>query len=295
VFFFSILLFSILLFSIFLFNFVVDRLLMGGSGASGSGDVQIFVKTVDGKTIAVRISLAAMVLVLRKMLEEEIGKSMDGIRISYASKDLNDMCTLESYGVEKGSNINLLAKGRGGMDWREAYGQGELTDDEVSNASGSADPVPQLVAETPAMQLADAAMPVVLAHAVNEAHDLVIRRIEEGIAKIEYNFNNAMDGSNVLARVNSIDADQGILEQQHERLDNRLDNTRRAMLIQLRKSNKRHQASEDNQAVLQQQIDGLKKEMKAMKAAKSKKPVKKTIKKAMKAKPMKAMKKHSHV
>jgi hypothetical protein len=135
VFFFSILLFSILLFSIFLFNFVVDRLLMGGSGASGSGDVQIFVKTVDGKTIAVRISLAAMVLVLRKMLEEETGKSMDGIRISYASKDLNDMCTLESYGVEKGSNINLLAKGRGGMDWREAYGQGELTDDGPSSDS----------------------------------------------------------------------------------------------------------------------------------------------------------------
>ena len=143
---------------------------MGGSGASGSGDVQIFVKTVDGKTIAVRISLAAMVLVLRKMLEEETGKSMDGIRISYASKDLNDMCTLEFYGVEKGSNIELLAKGRGGMDdWREAYGQGGLTDDEVSSASGSAQPLPQLVAETPAMQLANAAMPVVLAHAVNEA------------------------------------------------------------------------------------------------------------------------------
>jgi hypothetical protein len=123
------------------------------------------------------------------------------------------------------------------------------------------------------------------------------RGIEEGIAKIEHKFKNAMDGSNVLARVNSIDADQGILEQQRERMNNRLDNTRRAMLIQLRKSNKRHQASEDNQAVLQQQIDGLKKEMKAMKAAKSKKTVKKTVKKVMKkASPKKkAMKKHSHV
>jgi hypothetical protein len=69
------------------------------------------------------------------MLEEETGKSMDGIRISYASKDLKDMCTLESYGVEKGSNINLLAKGRGGMDWREAYGQGELPDDGPSSDS----------------------------------------------------------------------------------------------------------------------------------------------------------------
>ena len=86
--------------------------------------MQIFVKTVDGKTITVRISLAARVLVLRKMLEEETGKSMDGIRISYASKDLNDMRTLESYGVEKGSNINLLAKLRGGMDWRGFGGPG---------------------------------------------------------------------------------------------------------------------------------------------------------------------------
>jgi ubiquitin len=91
-------------------------------GLKGGAQMQIFVKTLTGKTITLTITSATTTDEVKAMITSKIAtKDQPGIppehqRLIWSGKQLEDGRTLASYGIEKESTIFLLLRLRGGMD-----------------------------------------------------------------------------------------------------------------------------------------------------------------------------------